>query len=280
MGETKEIARERDLTAEDLLARYMNPNKPVLIEGGASQMGAIGKWTPDFFRREYGQREVSIDYQTWTLAEYIDHIAASEGGEDQPYLRNWIVEETFPELLSDLSPHPYLLPTWFDSPFIPSRLTQPIHGKVDMHFGPKGARFVIHLDEYRTHAIVTQIFGEKEMILFTPGQDECLYPTEDDPEVSAVNQYNPDPSKHPLFASAERISCVCQPGDVLFIPAGWWHTTRVVSDLSINIGLNIMNGSNWHMFVREHSPAKRDNKLLALCVVTYLNTIRALRLVR
>lgn len=67
------------------------------------------------------------------------------------------------------------------------------------------------------------------MILLTPGQDEGLYPTENDPEVSALNQKNPDPSKYLMFASAHRTGAA--------------------------------------------------TSSLALCVMTWLDTIRALRLV-
>ena len=45
-----------------------------------------------------------------------------------------------------------------------------------------------------------------------------------------VDIENPDPQQFPLFSSAERYEADLGPGDVLFIPALWFHNMLGLSD--------------------------------------------------
>jgi [protein]-arginine 3-hydroxylase / protease len=53
--------------------------------------------------------------------------------------------------------------------------------------------------------------------------------------VSAVDVMAPDLDAHPLFADAECLECVLRPGEVLFMPAKWWHfVTALTTSISVN----------------------------------------------
>ena len=43
---------------------------------------------------------------------------------------------------------------------------------------------------------------------------------------SQVELENPDLDRFPLFNEAPFTDCVLSPGDVLYIPPGWWHYVR------------------------------------------------------
>jgi hypothetical protein len=51
-----------------------------------------------------------------------------------------------------------------------------------------------------------------------------------------------------LMAHSAPISIILNPGDLGFIPAGWWHTTET-TELSITVSGNFMNSSNWKEFL-------------------------------
>jgi ribosomal protein L16 Arg81 hydroxylase len=51
---------------------------------------------------------------------------------------------------------------------------------------------------------------------------------------SEVDPENVDVKKHPLFSKASFAHVILNPGDMLFIPAGWWHWVRSL-DVSISV---------------------------------------------
>lgn len=53
--------------------------------------------------------------------------------------------------------------------------------------------------------------------------------------ISAVNIEEPDLKQHPTFAAAQFTECVLAPGEMLFIPAKYWHYVRSLSPaVSVN----------------------------------------------
>ena len=60
---------------------------------------------------------------------------------------------------------------------------------------------------------------------------------------SAVDVRDPDVAKKfPLFQLAARSTVTIGPGDALFVPDGWWHTARCVSEApSVTLGGNYVD---------------------------------------
>lgn len=44
--------------------------------------------------------------------------------------------------------------------------------------------------------------------------------------MSPVDILDPDLSRFPRFSQTRRLECELRPGDVLFMPAFWWHEVR------------------------------------------------------
>ena len=59
------------------------------------------------------------------------------------------------------------------------------------------------------------------MVLFSPRDATKLYLNGDKSEVLDID--NPDLKKYPKFVDAVQYECFMEPGDVLFIPALWFH---------------------------------------------------------
>jgi ribosomal protein L16 Arg81 hydroxylase len=79
---------------------------------------------------------------------------------------------------------------------------------------------------------MTQVYGRKRIRLISSHSLHLVYNYES--FFSEVDCENPDFDKFPLFERAEILDVVLQPGDVLFIPVGWWHHIRSL-EISINI---------------------------------------------
>uniref|UniRef100_A0A8C4UM16 tRNA-yW synthesizing protein 5 n=1 Tax=Falco tinnunculus TaxID=100819 RepID=A0A8C4UM16_FALTI len=91
-----------------------------------------------------------------------------------------------------------------------------------------------------------QVTGKKRVVLYSPRDAPYLYLSGTKSEVLDVD--NPDLQKYPLFVKAKRYECVLEAGDVLFIPALWFHS--VISE-EFGVAVNVF----W-----KHLPAESYDK--------------------
>ena len=105
--------------------------------------------------------------------------------------------------------------------------------------GPAGTVTPLHRDE--NDNLLVQIWGEKRVTLYSPDQRPFLSAWSTTPEGDRepggtdVNPDAPDYESFPQFRQAHRLDVVIGPGDMLFIPDGWWHHVRSLSpSFSVN----------------------------------------------
>jgi len=82
--------------------------------------------------------------------------------------------------------------------------------------------------------LLIQINGRKKVILFPPSDATNLYLDGDKSMV--VDVENPDLSKYPNFSNVTKYKCILTPGDILFIPALWFHN---VTAIDFGIAVNV-----------------------------------------
>lgn len=75
------------------------------------------------------------------------------------------------------------------------------------------------------------MFGDKQILLFSPDDSSCLYPHEDKLlfNTAQVDPVNPDVEKFPDFKKAVMYKCLLGPGEMLYIPEKWWHHVTALS---------------------------------------------------
>jgi hypothetical protein len=248
------IDRRSNLSYEEFVSQYLLPEKPVILTDALAGWTALTKWTPDFFKTVHGNKQVTVDGKQVRLGDYIDMVLASTPEKPCPYLSSLFVRQQFPEIADDIVPEvKYTLPDRLRSRLV-SRFA-PVPGKFNRSSGiPEllisglGGRFRLHYDTLHMLGLVTQIYGDKEFIVFAPSDTKYLYPLEEDPKFSAINNpFAPDLEKYPLFAKATPLKFTLRPGETIFNPAGWWHATRILSP-SIAMVISTVNGSNWKAF--------------------------------
>jgi len=101
--------------------------------------------------------------------------------------------------------------------------------------GPAGTVTPLHCD-YDDN-IFAQIWGSKRIFLSPPHHDEFLYTREANAILfgSPFNPEAPDFETFPLARNALMIECIVNPGDLLYVPAGWYHQVRSLTfSLSVN----------------------------------------------
>jgi ribosomal protein L16 Arg81 hydroxylase len=130
------------------------------------------------------------------------------------------IPDEFPELLRDIK-----TPKWIE----PNGLT------INLWFGAAGNVTQLHYDI--ANNFFAQIYGRIRMTLFDPAQTEWLYPY---PVQAAVSQASfvdvetPDFIKYSEYRKAQPMECALEPGELLYLPAFWWHHVRSL-DAAISV---------------------------------------------
>jgi len=279
------IEYREELSCDEFSAKYLYPLRPVVIRKAIHQWRAVARWSPEFFKSEFGQMSFTINESEpidkysgaggsleLTMAELIDRVLESTDENPAPYFRNKILYSLFPMLKEDIQPLPkYLFPNWLGDRYLVKYVGEVLNrgAAIELYIGGKGGTFpVLHYDGAATHAFLMQIYGRKEFIIFSPDQARYLYPLPERRNLSQVNVLKPDLEKFPLFAQAVPTTFILEPGELLFIPSGWWHTTRMLSP-SISISANVANRSNWSNLV-DFVAEGRSNVLVSLVSRAYL----------
>jgi hypothetical protein len=195
--------------------------------------GLVGKWplsalTPQTLRERFGELPVRArvgDYintafapdremQDMSLLAYLELVARNTQ-DLPPYLGNLELRELnalchWPAYFNKMGPPRFWL-------------------------GPSGTVTPLHCD-YDDN-IFAQIWGAKRIFLSPPHHDEFLYTREANALLfgSPFDPEAPDFDKFPLARNATMIECIMQAGELLYVPAGWYHQVRSLTfSLSAN----------------------------------------------
>lgn len=190
-------------------------SRPLCVRGGVGW--EMRRWSVDDLDREFGALPLRSNPLTGKMEYFRDIIAAYRSGENE---RLYTSGCTVPDqILSH-----FRVPEFSDKDFQPARIW----------FGRKrDGVLVTKLHSDLTVSFLGQIWGEKRLHLYPPDQYECFYPIE------AYNFYQtcqadpsePDHARFPRLKDARPVEVSIRPGDLLIIPAGWYHCVWAVDDV-------------------------------------------------
>ena len=237
------IERRRDLDAAEFQNCYLRPRRPVVLADALREWQALRMFTPNFFRQRFGNVPVQQDGRSVTLGEAIDlQLAASR---EKPGAHACTLADCT-ELLSHVTPR--------IACSMPSRHAHVPRGAcadmnhVEIQFSaPGGALANPACDRLHRHLWIAQVHGEREIILYEPGQEHRLYVDSQRPWQSTVHDIDDD-AAYPLLRRARSHRVVLRPGDALFVPCGTWFTARGLS-MSISVVFDQLEAGNWSDFI-------------------------------
>ena len=256
------------------MAEYIKPGIPVVLTDATNEWRAMGKFTPEFFQKHYGHLTKEVKGQTYTMADIVDRIQISTPENVAPYPFCLDVKQLLPEILAEMEPDINLGK--------PDRARHPMLSKLllansvthELFLGGNGGRFpYLHIDLLFMHTQITQLYGSKEFLLYSPDQTPYLYPKEENTKVSQVDVFNPDHEKFPLFKKARPIRVTVGEGETILFPTKWWHTTQI-HEPCISIGRNYLNEWNWSDFVQDNFELRKKKfPVLALAMLAYTKVL-------
>ena len=235
------------LTAQTFAKKYQKDGIPVIITG---LLNSMENWDFDFLCQKLGnqkfpfrvngsqrfQQEKSfwndigsgVESCTLSFSEYADLLSSKEAQKNDIYLGRCALKNTplghIPELTQAHTKLGLKMPATSPNLWV-------AHGShvAPLHYDPMDGTLI-------------QLYGEKRILLFPPSQIYNLYPIslfnylrhglKVRASYSVVYPENPDFVKFPKFKKAlpHRYEAILKPGEILFIPAGWWHEVTCLGD--------------------------------------------------
>lgn len=241
------VDRVHDIPVDELRREYAHPvtGRPVIITGCIDHWPARKKWDLDYFERAYGDKQVRFDGKAWTVRDVAK--ALRSGERPAPYMNQIKFDEQFPELYPDIGELKYARENLLTHPFLP-RSMRLMRGYRALFIGTSGSGFGrLHWDTSYLHVYISQVRGAKDFLLFAPGDSHHLYPRPNDASVSSIPDINDfDIEEYPDVKKATPIRFTVNEGETVFIPGGWWHSTKM-NELSISVAESTLDACNWKL---------------------------------
>jgi LPS sulfotransferase NodH len=232
----KLVERRSNLSRDEFRDRYYAGNRPVILQNLMTGWKAPTAWTSDYLKRMAGDQTVEVmtgrdadpQYEMngrkhrteMRFADYIDMVYSGKVTNDYYMVANnaFFQKPQARPLLADFTAFPeYLKATAAGS-------------QCFFWFGPAGTVTPLHHDT--SNILLAQVAGRKRYRLIPASQWQCVY--NNGGVFSEVDCERPVLERYPKFRDATVIDLVVEPGEVLFMPVGWWHHVRAL-DVSMTI---------------------------------------------
>jgi hypothetical protein len=233
------VERRYHLDRDSFFNDHYVANRPVIITGIIDQWSALRRWTLDHFRREFGDTNVEVQWgrdadaeyeinseahsRLMRFGDYVDLVERAGRTNDFYMTANNSVtnRSTLQGLGADILPMPDYLDAstpeqWF------------------LWFGPAGTLTPLHHD--LTNNLMAQIVGRKRIVFVPPCETVDIYNHHHC--FSAIDLRAIDHRRFPAVRNVQLIECDLRPGELLFVPVGWWH---FVESLDVSITISFTN---------------------------------------
>lgn len=233
-----------DLSVEDFNRFYLLLNKPVILTNIFEGSLPLMRMTPEYLVEKLDNNRVIKINTSPTPTFFLD---PQNGGFFTPpvdmkfkdYIKKiqnpkntqilYMQQLSILRELQELRPY-VVLPKYINSP------KQHIDD-IGLWVSPGGNTSPLHYDLDNNFFI--QSHGTKKFLMYHPWEFYNLYPNSlfsRTPHTSKVNLDNPNIKKYPNFTKASPIEIIINAGEMLFLPAYWWHQ---VYSMDLTVSINI-----------------------------------------
>jgi len=209
---------------------------------------ATNQWTVEYLKEAAGDKHVQVHvsatphldfinknfvYKNLSFPEFLDKCSygtkngETDTGQEYYYLR--AVGENFRKDVADFKTQ---FPCLAKDLIIPDLFPEDRYFSSVLRLGSAGLQLWTHYDVMDN--ILIQVRGRKRCVLFPPTDAQYLYLSGDKSEVLDID--NPDLTRFPDFGNVTWYEGEMEPGDILFIPALWFHNMR---SLDFGIAVNV-----------------------------------------
>lgn len=239
------IERRGRIDGETFHTEFCGLNRPVILTEMVSDWPAIRKWTPQYLRERCEDEMIQIQARRDSNPGYeIEKDAHRDscrfGDFVQKVFFGGVSNDCYMTASNATSNSAVLDRLWNDIQ-MPPEITDPSGAKerTFLWIGPSGTVTPLHHD--LTNNFMAQITGRKRIRIISPAHHPFIYNHRHC--FSRVDIDNVDEAEFPLFRNALIHDFVLHPGELLFLPVGWWHHV-VAMDPSITVTFTNFVGMN------------------------------------
>lgn len=269
-----------DLSYKQFVEQYEILNQPVVITGLVTQWKAYQNWDYEYLKIHFPNQifratsGTSSEPASFTIRQYEAYAHSSSHEEVPLYLfdRNFATQTSSNTIADskDTSPKSalcddYEVPQYFrysplssDSKHITDLFSllpndiRPDHRWLII--GPHRSGSIFHIDPNQTHAWNACIKGRKKWIFYPPSvPPPGIYVTSDGADVTvplstgewllSFWKYHLQNRSSSPSASAP-LEVIVEPGELIFVPHGWWHMVINLDEESMAITQNYVSSTN------------------------------------
>lgn len=222
------IERLSDLSRERFLDDYVVAGKPVVVTHEPTLL-RLAAWDLDYLVDRHPGQIVSVEHcptdddlkggwrrVAMDLASYVALLRSEPGQRSRYYLAERPLGETFPRVAGELE--------------VPA-IVRGCRIRKTVIFAGIDTFTTAHYHTAPAEALLTQISGKKKLSLYSARQFYRLKPY---PWYSSRYNFSRIPvcahRRTSLPVDATEFTCTLGPGEMLFIPQGWFHVTRGIGE--------------------------------------------------
>jgi len=208
---------------------------PVIITGVASKWPCMHRWKIDSLLERYGDKPFKLMVTAYvTLREYMEYANCNLDRHPE-YIFDSLFGDLYPDLLRD-----YEIPTYFPEDYL-TVLDGDARGNFRwLLIGPPMSGSAWHTDYLGTNAWNASIVGRKRWLLYPPGKvpkgsKYTEHKLKGGPvygcSTDSMEPYRWISKALPTLPDADYpMEGIVGPGEMIFVPAGWWHMVLNLDD--------------------------------------------------
>ncbi|MFN3189919.1 MAG: cupin-like domain-containing protein [Aureliella sp.] len=242
--------------AETFRRDYISRNRPLKMTGMMASWPAMQRWSFDFFRGLNSDSKIHLEvgnvmqedtrFRREAFKDFIEDLIEDDGdaGKPKAYLSVFRLFDYFPHLRDDV-----------DFSILDDHK---VKASSSGWLGPAGTVTGYHIDWGDN--ILAQIHGRKRLHLAAPVDTPNMYVSkkfDQGTTISEVDLNDVDHERFPKFRQVRHAEIILNPGEMIFIPRGWWHHVQSL-DKSISVS-NIT--FDWVGIVRDVIPHRLKQAL-------------------
>lgn len=249
-----QIPRLHGLSLEQFEQDYRLPGRPVVLTGLVSTWPSWGNWNLCWFEKNHGSMIVSGYWpqakRDMPVRQALKDIQAEK---QSPHLSALPVEK---------------LPGMSQQVLVPPYCPNDRHTQVLVGVAPPGPFPEFHKDNDTPldgkQNLLAQMVGRRHSLLVSPEFDAKMVAAPqaaDNHPKSPLRWDAPDSGRFPLFEGVPYHETTMQPGEMLFIPAHWWHTSGCL-EISMTVAFR-WRASRFLELLDQFKQAAKEGRLQA-----------------